>query len=69
MRLEIEEKGKNTLVIGVNEEENCCICKEKKENMYYCEVNKKIYCFNCLIPGHGRAEHTDYFIHKVKVEK
>ena len=68
MKLEIDEKGKNTLVLGKNEEELCVICKEKKKQMYFCESNKRIYCLLCLVAGHSRGDHTDYLIHKIKVE-
>jgi hypothetical protein len=72
MKLSITEEGDN-IVIGKKTEMLCFGCKSyNMEDVFFCEIEKKIYCYTCMARSracHSHREHIDFKINKVQYER
>ena len=57
----------NTILVAKEEEIECHSCKNKElYNLHYCEQEKKLYCFSCLVHNKGCQSYTDHEDFKIK---
>lgn len=66
MKLSINENGDYTLYASSLDKVACHACgKADINNMFFCEQDKKLYCYECMYNGRGCASHIDHDDYKI----